>query len=80
MTDPHTHLRALYRKHGEAGYAIVAEEAARLGIERSHLPHIIKGAWIEGRELAGWTYDKAMQQWRRADGSVVVEDTGEEWL
>lgn len=75
------HVRALYRKHSEAGGAIVKAEYERIFPDREiRLDQILVSAWKEGRELAGWTYDTSRQAWHRADGSLVVEDDGREWL
>jgi hypothetical protein len=72
MTDPHARLRALYRQHGEPGYAIVKAEYERLGLTIP-LDHILKDAWKEGRELAGQTYDYTAQSWRDKDGNRINE-------
>lgn len=79
MTDPATHLRSLYRQLGEKGISQVRAEYDKLGLT-TPLENILSTAWIEGRELAGWKYDTDIQNWRRADGSVVVNDDGKEWL
>lgn len=73
MPDHAPHLRALYRKHGEAGHAIVAAEFDRLypGEDRKLLAHILKSAWTEGRELAGQRYDYVGQCWRDSEGKRV---------
>jgi hypothetical protein len=70
-----THLRALYRQLGEPGFPQVRAEYERMGLDVP-LDSILATAWTEGRENAGWRYDSQRQNWRRADGSVVVEDCG----
>jgi hypothetical protein len=63
----------------EPGFAQVRAEYERMGLDVP-LDSILTSAWTEGRENAGWRYDGQRQNWRRADGSVVVEDDGGEWL
>ena len=59
---------------------IVQAEYERLFPERDvKLERILVDVWIEARQLAGWTYDRAAQGWRRADGSPVLEDDGSEY-
>lgn len=72
--DKARHLRAMYRKVGEAGRDKVQDEYRRLFGEdrpREELSQILVNAWIEGRELSGQRYDVTMQQWIGADGEVV---------
>lgn len=75
------HLRWLYRQNcGPDQYRIVRAEYDRLFPEAEvRLDQILVNAWIEGRQLAGWTYDVGTQCWRRADGSPVLNDDGSEW-
>lgn len=60
---------------------IVQAEYVRLygELDRDMLAHVLSNVWTEARELAGWTYDLTRQCYRRADGSVVVDDDGSEW-
>lgn len=78
--DKCRHLRRLYRQTGAEKSTQVRPEYERL-FPNAELPldHILASAWFEARELAGWTYDTTAQCWRRADGSRVLDDTGEEW-
>lgn len=64
------HLRALYREHGEAGYALVKAEWERSGLTEP-LHHILATAYPEGRELAGQRYDYGSQCWRDREGVRV---------
>jgi len=56
-------LRAIYREVGEQSYAPVAAECDRLypGEDRPLLANILQSACAEGRELAGWRCDTAVQ-------------------
>jgi hypothetical protein len=65
-------LRALYREVGEAGIAQVQAEHRRLYPSgEPRLDQILAGAWKEGRELAGETYDYGRQTWRDPDGKPI---------
>ena len=78
--DKARHLRWLYRQTGGEKSAQVGPEYERLFPEREiRLDHILVDVWNEARRLAGWTYDRTAQGWRRADGSPVLYDDGEEW-
>lgn len=78
--DKARHLRRLYRQTGGEKSVEVRPEYERLFPERDvRLDQILVSVWKEARELAGWTYDKTAQGWRRADGSPVLEDDGSEW-
>ncbi len=76
-------LRRLYRQHGgEKAWPILRPAFERLfgrPAEAGEAEGIVSTAWIEGRELAGWTRRPNTQQWQRADGSIVVDDDGREW-
>lgn len=73
-------LRWLYRRR-PPWEAVRAEYTRLFPGERDklELAHILKSAWIEARELAGWTYDVTVQAYFRPDGSKVIDDDGSEW-
>jgi len=79
-------LRWTYRRQNgcghEAQWPIVVAEFVRIygrAPEKGEAEFIVKDAWREARELAGWTYDYSVQGWRRVDGTRVTEDDGREW-
>jgi hypothetical protein len=72
------HLRWFFRRRPSD--AELSAEYERLFPDgEPSLGHIVVNAWTEGRELAGWTRDEQLKRWHRADGTPVLEDTGEEW-
>lgn len=72
-------VRRVYRQAG-GDYAAAKAEFDRLFAgEKVQLPPILRRAWIEARELAGWRWNQADMAWYRADGSKVVDDDGSEW-
>jgi len=76
-----TYRRQIGRGH-EAQWPNVVAEFERLygrPPEKGEAEFIVKDAWREARQLAGWTYDYGVQGWRRADGTRVTEDDGGEW-
>ena len=86
------YLRWLYREmnrgarrreiQGDRVYPAVLHEYRHLfeeGRRDVSLDRILVNVWIEARELAGWTYDRTIQCYRRADGSRVIVDDGSEW-
>lgn len=72
------HLRWFFRRRPTD--AELSREYERLFPDgQPPLGHIVVNAWIEARELAGWTRDEQLKRWHRADGSRVLEDDGSEW-
>lgn len=73
------HLRRIFRQ-AAGSYAAVRPEFVRLFPRGdAAFEPILQRAWVEGRELAGWRYDRSGQAWIRADGTRVVDDDGREW-
>ena len=74
---PAAHIRngkqILDQAQQDAQWRAVKAEFARLypGENEDLLAHIISTAWVEGRTLAGETYDYQRQAWRGRDGAVV---------